>query len=150
MANTKGIDPEVIERERKVLEARLLGLPWETIAKEVGYASAGAAYNAYSRALVRTLREPAEEIRQQELERLDRMMTRFYNDAIRTGNPASASTTLRIMERRAKLLGLDAPTKIDSKSEMTIYSGGGDIDAAVEELRKVLAERAGDSTIPVE
>ena len=57
MANTKGIDPEVIERERKVLEARLLGLPWETIAKEVGYASAGAAYNAYSRALVRTLRE---------------------------------------------------------------------------------------------
>lgn len=149
MANTKGIDPEVIERERKVLEARLLGLPWETIAKEVGYASAGAAYNAYSRALVRTLREPADEIRTQELERLDRLMTRFYNDAIRTGNPQSANMTLRIMERRSKLLGLDAPTKIDSKAEIT-YTGGGDIDAAVEELRKVLAERAGDSKIPVE
>jgi len=150
MANTKGIDPEVIEREKAVLEARLNGLPWEIIAQRVGYASAGAAYNAYSRALVRTLREPADEIRTQELERLDRLMSRFYNDAIRTGNPQSASMTLKIMERRAKLLGLDAPTKIDSKSEISIYTGGGDIDAAVEELRKIIAERAGDSAVPLE
>lgn len=150
MANTKGIDPEVIEREKAVLEARLNGLPWEIIAQRVGYASAGAAYNAYSRALIRTLREPADEIRTQELERLDRLMSRFYNDAIRTGNPQSASMTLKIMERRAKLLGLDAPTKIDSKSEISIYTGGGDIDAAVEELRKIIAERAGDSAVPLE
>lgn len=146
---TKGIDPEVIERERQVLELRLLGLPWEQIAKRVGFASAGAAYNAYSRALVRTLREPAEEVRTQELERLDRMMARFYDNALR-GDVQSATTVLRIMERRSRLLGLDAATKIENKSEVTVYQGGGDIDAAVEELRKALAERAGDSAIPLE
>jgi len=149
MGRKKGIDAEVIERERKVLELRIRGLPWEAIATQVGYASAGAAYNAYSRALIRTLREPADEIRTQELERLDRMMMRFLDNAIR-GDVPSAQIVLRIMERRSKLLGLDTPTKIDTKSDITIYQGGGDIDAAVEELRQVLNERAGNSPIPLE
>ena len=74
---------ETIEKERKVLEMRLLYATWNQIAEAAGFASAGAAYNAYKRALTRTLQEPADEIRQQERERLDRLAQVYLPQALR-------------------------------------------------------------------
>lgn len=145
MGRKKMPEPSVIERERKVLELRLLGITWEQIASTVGYASAGAAWKAYQRALVRTLREPAEEVRVQEAERLNRIMTVHLQRAIQ-GDVASANLVLRIMERRARLLGLDEPTKIENKTEMTVYQGGGDIDAEVARLARLLEQNSGSKT----
>jgi hypothetical protein len=128
-------DPEVIEKERKVLELRLSGITFELIAKQVGFASAGACYNAYKRALVRTLQEPADAVREAEVARLDRLMQGVWIAALR-GEVRSVEAVLRIMDRRARLLGLDAPAK--AQMEVTTYDRDS-IDSEVAKLAAILA-----------
>lgn len=147
MARKRSPEPDMIEREAKVLELRLAGLTWRTIAEAVGYSSGGAAWKAYQRAIQRVLREPADEVRQQELERLDRMMTIHYQRATQ-GDVAALNAVVKVMHQRALLLGLYAPTRIDAKTEVS-YSGGGDIDAEVARLAQLLAEGSGGE-IPVD
>ncbi len=143
---TKPLDKELADKERKVLELRLLGLNWDAIAQSVGYASRAGAWKAYQRALERTIQEPADEVRQQELERLNRMMSPHIRNAL-NGDVQATTTVLRIMDMRAKLLGLFAPTKIEA--EVTQYQGGGDIDREVARLAQILKER-GDSEISMD
>jgi len=130
-------DPEVFARERKVLEMRLAGVTFDIIGKTVGYASAGATYNAYKRALIRTLQEPADEIRDTELARLDRLMQGIWTQALR-GEISSVQTALKIMDRRARLLGLDAPTK--QQVDVVTYEGGSELDREIQRLAELLAQ----------
>jgi hypothetical protein len=131
------LDPLVIEKERKVLELRLMGVTFDVIAQQVGYASPGSAHNAYKRALLRTLREPAQELRELEVARLDKLLSSIWTEALRGEIPA-IQTSIKIMERRAKLLGLDVPVKI--QAEVTTYDGGSDIDREVQRLANLLAQ----------
>lgn len=55
----------------------------------------------------------------EQVARLDRMLTALW-EKVRNGNERAIDTTLRIEERRAKLLGLDAA----SRKEVDITSGG--------------------------
>lgn len=55
--------------------------------------------------------EEAEALRTLELERLDRLWLQCYQSA-QQGDLPAVDRCLRIMERRSKLLGLDAPTKV--------------------------------------
>jgi len=143
MAKRKEPLHQTIERERQVLELRLAHLRWEDIAKQVGYASGGAAYNAYKRALVRTLQEPADEIRQQEQERLNRLASVYYRQALQ-GDAQAASLMLKIMERRSRLIGLDQPIK--QQVEMTTFEGGTEIDREVKRLIDLLATSSGEQS----
>jgi hypothetical protein len=138
---------ETVEKERRVLELRLAHQRWSDIAQAVGYASAGAAYNAYQRALKRTLQEPASEIREQERERLDRLASAHYANALRGDVPAT-QMLLRIMERRARLLGLDAPTK--QQVEVTTYEGGTELDREIQRLVSLLQSEGGERTSSVD
>lgn len=133
---------EVVERERKVLELRLAHANWSAIAQAVGYASPGAAHNAYKRALVRTLQEPAEEIRSQERERLDRLSQRYFTQALQ-GDMAAANFYLKVAEQRAKLLGLHI-TNI--KQDITINEGGNDFNERVRELAYLVARNKTDAS----
>ena len=54
--------------------------------------------------------EEATELRALECERLDEMGRGLWAEA-RKGNPKAVEKMLKVMERRAKLIGLDAPTK---------------------------------------
>jgi hypothetical protein len=56
-------------------------------------------------------REKAERLRDLEAHRLDRL-TISLQSGIRAGDPRAILAAVRIMERRAKLFGLDAPTKV--------------------------------------
>lgn len=138
---------EIVEMERRVLELRLAHVKWEDIAKIVGYASKGSAYNAYERALKRTLQEPADEIRQQERERLDRLAQFWFPKALDPNDLDGAQTAsvmlLKIMDRRAKYLGLDE-NKV--KHDVTIYEGGSEIDQRVKELAYLVANSKGTDT----
>lgn len=101
-------------RERAV-ELRTQGWTYARIAKECGV-SIQSAYQAVVRYLEETRavsREHAEEIRRLELDRLDRMLSAFGPRA-EDGDAAAADRVLRIQERRAKLLGLDAPAETRS------------------------------------
>jgi hypothetical protein len=53
-----------------------------------------------------------EALRQLEAERLDRLQVAVWSAAV-SGSTQAIDTVLKISQRRSKLLGLDAPTRID-------------------------------------
>jgi hypothetical protein len=59
------------------------------------------------------------------------------------GDNTSITTILRIMERRARLLGLDMPVKI--AQDVTVWEGGESIDRAVRDLADLLRQNAATS-----
>lgn len=133
-------DPEIIDKERKVLELRRAGYTLDDIARTVGYASPSGAFYALRRALKRTLQQPADELREMEADRLDRLQAAAWAKALQ-GDVRAIDTVLRIMDRRAKLMGLDAPGKM--QVETTTYDAG-TIDAEVAKLRVILENHSGE------
>lgn len=127
--------PELVDKEIRVLELRRVGLTWQRIAEEVGYADHTGAYAAYKRAIKRTMQQPADELREQEIDRLDRLQVAVWPSAMK-GDTRAILTIIRLMERRAKLLGLDKPIKIEQ--EITTWDGNDTIDRAVRELAALL------------
>ena len=65
--------------------------------------------------------EGVDQMRDLQDERLNRMLTAAWTNAIQ-GDAAAINTVLRIMERQSKLWGLDAPTKTEVSGE-----GGGPV-----------------------
>ena len=99
--------PEVLAREKRVVELRREGFTWEQIATQVGYASPSGASDAYYRASARIVQDDIEEIRRLENDRLDYLFHAVWEKAI-GGDHKAVDTCLKVMARRAKLLGLDA------------------------------------------
>lgn len=100
----------VLEKQLSALEYRKIGYTFAQIADALGYATAQGAYLAVHSALARVVREPAEEILKLELERLDALFAKPYQNAL-AGDLMALNGCLNVMARKAKLLGLDAPTK---------------------------------------
>lgn len=103
------------EREAAILRLRAEGRTFAQIADDLGFSSASTCHRAYRRALDRTVREAADELRALESERLDALWRRWFALATDPDNAShqAARVCLRIMERRARLLGLDAPTRAE-------------------------------------
>jgi orotate phosphoribosyltransferase-like protein len=135
--------PELVDKEVKVLELRRAGLTWQRIAEETGYADHTGAYAAYKRAIKRTQQQPADELREQELDRIDRLQLALWPKAMK-GDNASINTIVRLMERRARLLGLDTAIKI--QQDITTWTGDDSIDRAVRDLAALLTANDADST----
>ena len=119
--NKNKTSPSTIDaklRAAKALEMRMEGMKFDDIAAELGFSGRQGAYDAVSRELKAITREPAEEVLRLDLERLDKMWGIHYLNA-QAGDAMALSSCMRIMERRARLLGLDAP----SKNEVTGKDG---------------------------
>src|SRR3990167_920992 len=99
---------QAIERQRQALELRKAGASFESIAKQLGYADHKGAYKAIISAIHKTLKAPADEVQELELLRLDAMFLGLWRQAV-AGDNFSIDRALKIMERRASLMGLDAP-----------------------------------------
>lgn len=104
---------QALDRTSRALELRKSGATFAHIANELGYANESGAYKAVMRALKKTLQEPADEVRMLEVERLDALLSGLW---ARKNTPEVTDRILRIMERRAKLLGLDSPVRSDVTS----------------------------------
>lgn len=94
-----------LELQHRALELRRQGLNYHEIARELKI-STNRAYELVQSALTRWMLEPAEDVRLLELQRLDALLAALWDKAI-AGDLAVVDRVLRIMERRAKLLGLD-------------------------------------------
>lgn len=99
----------VEKRRREALEYRIQGYGFQAIGNALGI-STTRAFQLVSEGLSELTREPAERLREIEAERLDMMTTAFFPNAVQ-GDLGAAAVVLKIMERRAKLLGLDAPAR---------------------------------------
>jgi len=137
------VDPAMIDKELRALELRRAGLTYPMIAKEMGYAAESSAFRAVKRALERTLREPADAIRQHENDRLDQWLLRLM-PAIERGEPRSIEVALKISERRAKLMGLDMPVRQEVAVEVT---DGSIIEMEVSRLAALLDSQAQESDV---
>jgi len=114
------LKPEVIAKERESLILRQQGYTFDVIASRLGYKGESGAREAFRRALLRTLQEPAFEVRELELNRLDALHTVAWDLAM-VGDLNAVDRVLKIQERRARLLGLDAPRQ--AQIEVTTYDG---------------------------
>ena len=94
------------------MELKRSGETYQAIAEVLGYADRSAARRTYIRALQRALVEDASEMRLVENDRLDRLQLGHWEKALR-GDEKAAGVVLKIMDRRAKLNGLDVPTKVE-------------------------------------
>lgn len=101
---------QVQEAKAKALKLRRAGATYADIAKQLDLSSPAHAYEYVKETLLEMVKEPAQEVLQLELERLDAMLLHLQ-PKIATGDTKAISTALTIMERRARYLGLDAPAK---------------------------------------
>ena len=125
------------EKQRDALNLRRIGKSFDYIANEVGYSGPSGAYHAVMSALKKTLQEPADEVRKMELERTDMLLDKLIERLQAPGYlPISdlrtlTDSTLRVMDRRAKYLGIDQPVKVaptDPTGEHE-YTGQSDSEA---------------------
>ena len=124
-------------RDTKVYELRIQGNTYDQIASEVGFSGPSGAWQAYERIKNEMIFEPADEARNLELVRLDEMQFAIWDRAIK-GEISAVTCVLKIMDSRAKLLGLDRPDKIEvSKWDFS----GGNPDIEVRKIVNAINER---------
>ncbi|MGP3752193.1 hypothetical protein [Streptomyces sp. IBSNAI001] len=123
---------DTAERDAEAARLRTRGYTYQQIADELDWVSRGDAYRAVQRVLEDTVKEAGDEVRAIELDRLDTLhaaaMDVLEREHVTVSNGrvvaldgaplpddgpvlAAIDRLLKIQERRARLLGLDAPTK---------------------------------------
>lgn len=103
---------KIAERRVKALELRKDGKSYRAIAKLLGVdlRTAFDDVQAELRALREQATDAAEQVKDLELARCDEM-TEALSSKVGKGDTQAIQANIRVMERRAKLLGIDAPTK---------------------------------------
>jgi hypothetical protein len=104
------------ERAAQALALRVTGLTLGAIAKQLGYRGPQGAADAIERGLRATLQPAADALRLTETERLDALQLALWPAAMQ-GDVATVDCILRLMARRARLLGLDAPDRVQARVE---------------------------------
>ena len=97
--------------DAQALDMRLGGASYRQISKALGVPLA-TAHRHVQRMLTEYAVEPATQLRDMEVARLDRLLAAHWGKATK-GDVNATRMVLTIMDRRAKLLGLDAPQKLD-------------------------------------
>ena len=136
-----------IARQTQALELREQGHTYEYIRDHTDYKTRGGAHRAVMAALKRTQQTPADEVRKLESRRLDRLQTAVWEKAM-TGDKDAVLSALRILERRARLLGLDLPFKIAPTGPEGKVPWSGMKDELANRLALILANRAATG-VPV-
>ena len=132
-------------RAVQALDLRQAGASYRQIGNTLGVSHV-TAFRYVRRLLREHTREPAEQIRDAEIARLDRLLMGHWGKAI-GGDVNATRTVLSIMDRRAKLLGLDAPPRIDLTGwirEMAIAEGL-DPDQAVKDAESIVRRSNRDA-----
>lgn len=105
--------PKPAERERALtaLKLRTEGLTYAEIGRRLGYADDSGARHAVTKLLDRREAEAVDQLRQVEGDRLDALQAAHW-DAAMAGITDAANIVLKVMDRRAKLFGLNAPVAV--------------------------------------
>jgi hypothetical protein len=131
-------DAAQVERDRKIFALRLAGVSERRIAEELKCDA-----KQVEAALLRMTGTVPPNLRQRtlvmELDRLDALQKAHYAAAVQGGTSATV-VTLKIMEARARLMGLYAPTRTDDPLSTDVQYGSS-TDQLLAELDRIAAER---------
>lgn len=131
-----------IQRE-KAIALRLAGLGYAAIGQKLGISTA-AAFRAVDYVLKQSAKHRAEAgatILDAELERLDRLQTAGWSRAL-NGDPESIRACLAVITQRAKLLGIEAPNRL----EVTTTEVAKAFERAGSETVRIICERLDPET----
>lgn len=134
------LDVDTAEKQRRALQMRNVGIPYDRIANELGYSDKSGAWRAVDAAVKRAVVEPAEHQRVIMADRLDTLLQRSM-DAFLRGDLDQIPNLLRIEKQRADLFGLNAPRGF----EISGVDGGAiqtDVGQLLKEKLSALNERA--------
>jgi len=119
--NVIKLDHETFEREIKVWQYRVAGATFQQIADKLDYANESGARAAFKRYVNRTKDETLNnEIRELHKERLEIALLAIW-PAVERGDLEAIKVMLKILERDAKMFGIDTPVK--TEVEVTTYDG---------------------------
>ena len=123
------------ERDLLALQLRMRGLTFDAIADKMQLSGgSGTAYKAYQRAMASVKQENVKEHRAIEMERIDALWEPMFAKGL-AGNHLAVDRCIALMDRRAKLLGLDEPIRI--RQEIVTEA---QLDSAIKELEAQNAE----------
>lgn len=105
------------ERMTRALNLRASGATYQAIADDLDI-TAPSAHALVQKALHEIPAEAVDELRRVELGRLDQMLLGIWTEAT-SGNLNAIDRAVKLMERRAKLAGLDAPALTADVSDWT-------------------------------
>jgi hypothetical protein len=156
---------ETAKRDAEAARLRSRGRTYPQIAEELGYCDKSAAHHAVARVFDGFKVEARDLLIKIELDKLD-MMTRAVIDVLEAEHYVvsdgrivylgdkelldhapvlhAVAALLRVAERRAKLLGLDAPKRVEVSDTTP------DLDAAVRDLAAELAAAGRGTQVPQE
>lgn len=125
----------------RAIELRAKGKTYAQIAQELGYANERGAYDAYQRARQRSIQESADEIKNNLLDMISTVgaahLPKATGDDGSDPDPRSAEVVMKAAAQVAKLLGLEAPQRVEST--VTYFDGdGSDLDRRILELSQRL------------
>lgn len=120
------------DKQRRALELRTEGRTLDQIADELGYADKSGAHRAITAALDRHEAAAVDEYRDLEAARLNELQQAIWPLA-KAGDIPAVTACVRIIDRRARLLGLDAPVLVDVNATAATV----DLDGAVARLLEV-------------
>ena len=98
--------------------------------------------------LSKDMKGAAEEIRSLELSRLDEMQSAIWNDCM-DGKLTAIDRVLKIMERRSKLVGLDAPERLNVKTDIKIEQMNEAKDRLMSKILDMVPEDEAEEPEPV-
>jgi hypothetical protein len=128
---------QAAQRRATVLRLRLGGYQFQQIGDMLDPpCSMQRAHQLYLAALAQIVREPAEELVKADCERIDMLWRIALTHALQ-GSARWAEVALRCLERRARMLGLDAPTR--SEVRMSVE----EVDELDREIEQLLAAQRG-------
>ena len=112
-------------RKARAVELAVAGASYGAIAAEVGYSHRGTAYKAVHKALAERITEGVEQLRRLEAARLDALQAALWPQAM-VGDTAAVNAVLRIIEQRARVLGIGAagPTETGTRLPTTVVVSG--------------------------
>lgn len=117
------------------------GYTLDQIAEHVGYANRSSAYKAIVRGLRKRYQESTgdrDAAIQRHLE-ITRTMIKGLSAGIAKGEPRAIEVGIQVLAREARMLGLDAPVRVDAKITDTLAA---EIEDLVEQMTSMDAQQA--------
>lgn len=126
-------------REVRALELRMAGATFAAIAQTLGYSDRRSAHRAVERAMaaeVDAIAPDREAFTRMHVMRTERLIRAHWTKAV-AGDAQSTETIRRLLERQARLLGLDKPVRFEVTDAMDA-----EIEGLLAEMERLATEQA--------